>query len=541
MGATVIFSIAGLVVAVTILVLLAVSERRRSREHQTRHAETLDNLRGIREVLAGQTATAAKLEQAVRDELRLSREEAARQAKESREEASASVQRLGGMVSETVAASARTTERLLGGFQSQLQTLTESNERRLNEIRAAIDARLKESAEAEGRSRSETGQVLSKFQENLVKQLGDMALQQRNQLGLFSQQMSDVTTANDQRMDALRQSVDQRLKAIQDDNSSKLEQMRNTVDEKLQSTLDRRLNESFKLVSERLESVQRGLGEMQVLASNVGDLKKVLANVSTRGGWGEVKLASLLEQILAPEQYGSNIQTKAGSNGRVEYAIKLPGKDEDRETTVWLPIDSKFPLDVYQRAAAAIETGDAATIDAACTELETCIVTSAKTIAEKYLDPPGTTDFAIMFLPVEGLYAEVLRRPGLAELLQRKFHVIVAGPTTLAALLNSLQMGFRTLAITKRSSEVWHLLGAIKTEFGRFGDVLSRVHKKLQEASNTVEGAEQRTRVIQRRLRSVQELSPSDASAVLPGGEAEPEAEPAEPDVATGQSSIGVD
>ncbi len=411
-----------------------------------------------------------------------------------------------------------------------LTRLSDTNDKKLAEIRAELEAKLKAMLDGERAGREEEAATLKRLQDAVSSRISELSTTQKAQLDSFAKQIAALSDGNERRLIEMRLTIEARLKELQAGVDSRLETMRATVDEKLQTTLERRLGESFKLVSDRLESVQRGLGEMQVLASNVGDLKKVLANVSTRGGWGEVKLASLLEQILAPEQYGADVQTKAGSSGKVEFAIKLPGKDEYRETTVWLPIDAKFPLDVYQRAAAAIDSGDTSAMETTCAELEANIVASAKSIRDKYLDPPGTTDFAIMFLPVEGLYAEVLRRPGLAEVLQRKYHVIVAGPTTLAAILNSLQMGFRTLAITKRSSEVWQLLGAIKTEFGYFGDVLSKVQKKLQEASNTIEGAETRTRVIQRKLRSVQELPASEAAALLPGeGAAEGESEPEEP------------
>ena len=291
--------------------------------------------------------------------------------------------------------------------------------------------------------------------------------------------------------------------------------MRATVDEKLQSTLEKRLGESFKQVSERLEQVYKGLGEMRNLATGVGDLKKVLTNVKTRGTWGEIQLGNILEQILTPEQYAINVQTKKNSNERVEFAIKLPGQDSDKDQVVWMPIDAKFPQEDYQRLLDAQDEADKDAADKSIRNLEMRIKAEAKAIKEKYIDPPNTTDFAIMFLPVEGLYAEVLRRPGLCDILQRDYRVVVTGPTTLAALLNSLQMGFRTLAIEKRSSEVWELLGVVKTEFGKFGDVLSKTKKKLQEASNTINKAEVRTRAIERKLREVQEIPQDDQPELL--------------------------
>jgi DNA recombination protein RmuC len=309
--------------------------------------------------------------------------------------------------------------------------------------------------------------------------------------------------------------VDGRLHALQDDNAKRLEQMRQTVDEKLQGTLEKRLGESFRLVSAQLEAVQRGLGEMQSLATGVGDLRKVLSNVKIRGTWGEVQLGSLLEQLLAPDQFAQNVATRPGTGERVEFAIRLPGRG-DGEAEVLLPIDAKFPVEDYQRLVEASERGDAAGVEEATRALEVRIKGCAKDIHEKYLNPPMTTDFAILFLPTEGLYAEVVRRLGLVELLQRDYKIVVAGPTTLAALLNSLQMGFRTLAIQKRSSEVWQVLGAVKTEFGKFGDVLEKVQKKLEEASNTIDAANVRRRAIEKKLTKVQELPAAEEDLLLP-------------------------
>jgi DNA recombination protein RmuC len=295
---------------------------------------------------------------------------------------------------------------------------------------------------------------------------------------------------------------------MQADNTEKLEQMRVVVDEKLQSTLEKRLGDSFQQVSERLEQVYAGLGEMRTLAAGVGDLKKVLTNVKTRGTWGEIRLSQILDQILAPEQYAANVVTKTGGNERVEFAIRLPGPDADRQEIVWLPIDAKFPQEDYQRLLDAQEAADKELADRSLRSLEIRVKAEAKAIREKYIDPPHTTDFAILFLPVEGLYAEVLRIPALCDFLQREYRVVVTGPTTLAALLNSLQMGFRTLAIERRSSEVWELLGTVKTEFGKFGDTLAKTKKKLQEATHTIDQAEVRTRAIERTLRRVEEAPP---------------------------------
>ena len=326
--------------------------------------------------------------------------------------------------------------------------------------------------------------------------------------------LKNVGDSLDRRLGAMRETIEARLGKIQEENTKKLDEMRQTVDEKLQGTLEKRLGESFKLVSERLEQVYKGLGEMQTLAVGVGDLKRVLTNVKARGTWGEVQLERMLEQVLCPEQYDKNVATKDGGE-RVEFAIKLPGRGDDKAEVVWLPIDAKFPIEDFQRLQDAQEKGDADLAEAAAKQLEIRIKGCAGDICEKYLNPPRTTDFGILFLPTEGLFAEVVRRPGLPDLLQGKCKVVVAGPTTLWAILNSLQMGFRTLAIQQRSSEVWKLLAAVKTEFGKYGDILDKVQKKLQEATNTIDTAAVRTRAIERKLRDVQELPTSDAQSVL--------------------------
>jgi DNA recombination protein RmuC len=350
-------------------------------------------------------------------------------------------------------------------------------------------------------------------QERTERIVKDEIAQNRNELnsslksGLdtFLNQIASLTKSNEDKLERMRTTVEERLKLLQDDNSQKLEKMRITVDEKLHSTLEKRLGESFKIVSERLELVHKGLGEMQALASGVGDLKKVLTNVKTRGTWGEIQLGSLLEQILTPEQYTKNVATKKGSNERVEFAIKLPSKDKD-DRTLWLPIDAKFPLEDYQKLIEVQEQANICLVDELGKMLENRIKAEAKDIKEKYIDPPNTTDFGILFLPVEGLYAEVLRRPGLCDLLQREYRVIITGPTTLWAILNGYQMGFRSLAIAKRSSEIWAVLGAIKTEFSKFGEMLDKTQKKLQEASNTIDDATKKSRTIEKRLNKVQEL-----------------------------------
>ncbi|MGI9228256.1 MAG: DNA recombination protein RmuC [Gammaproteobacteria bacterium] len=325
--------------------------------------------------------------------------------------------------------------------------------------------------------------------------------------------IKELVESNEARLEKLRETVNTQLKQLQESNEKKLEQMRHTVDEKLQSTLEKRLGESFKLVSERLEAVQRGLGDMQSLATGVGDLKRVLTNVKARGTWGEYQIGDILEQILAPEQYEKNVQPRPDSSETVEYAVKLPGRTD--ESPVWLPIDAKFPQEDYQRLLDAAEVADAEGVEKHTAALVRAVQNAAKDISRKYLAPPRTTDFAIMFLPTEGLYAEILRQPGMIESLQQTHRVVAAGPTTLSAILNSLRMGFRTLAIEKRSSEVWEVLAAVKTEFGKFGDVLAKVKKQLGTASNTLEDTEVRTRAMARQLRKVETLPDNEAVELL--------------------------
>jgi DNA recombination protein RmuC len=355
--------------------------------------------------------------------------------------------------------------------------------------------------------------LIHQYNEAILRRVNENSGTQLTQLDLFAKQLRQLTQSNEEKLDRMRETMQSQIGALQEDNSRKLEAMRATVDEKLHATLEKRLGESFQLVNERLEQVHKGLGEMQTLAAGVGDLKKVLTNVKTRGTWGEIQLGVLLEQILAPGQFDANVATKPGSAERVEYAIILPGRGE--AGPVYLPVDAKFPQEDYQRLLEAQDAADAAAAEAAARALEIRIKAEAKDIRDKYLSPPHTTDFGILFLPVEGLYAEVLRRTGLYETLLRDYHVTVAGPTTLAAILNSLQMGFRTLAIEKRSSEVWLLLSAVKTEFGKFGDILDKTNKKLQEASNVMDDAARKSRTIERKLKGVQSLPEENAAKLL--------------------------
>ena len=363
--------------------------------------------------------------------------------------------------------------------------------------------------------RQEQAQGLDRLAKILSAQVGQLGSLQGAQLESFAQQLSRLTQSNEQRFGELRASIEARLGAMQADNASQLEEMRKTVDEKLHATLEQRLGDSFKLVSERLELVHQGLGEMQTLAAGVGDLKKVLTNIKTRGTWGEVQLEALLDQVLSAEQYEKNVMTRPDSAERVEFAIRLPGREMNGERPVWLPIDAKFPMEDYQRLTDAQERADPLAVELAAKALELRLRDEAKKIRDKYVEPPYTTDFAILYLPTEGLYAEALRRPGLADGLQRDFRISVAGPTTLAALLNSLQMGFRTLAIERRSSEVWGVLGAIKTEFGKFGEALDATRKKLEQATRSIESAGVRTRQIERKLKGVEALPVLEAQSRL--------------------------
>ena len=389
-----------------------------------------------------------------------------------------------------------------------------------------------------GRQGQGTRADLGTFQQMLLAQSGDVARTQNEQIDAFrvqlsatqqqqeaalrrfadtlTEQLGKLSEANERRLNEVRQAVDARLLALQEGNEKKLDQMRATVDEKLHATLEQRLGESFKQVADRLDQVHKGLGEMQTLARDVGSLSRVLNNVKTRGIFGETQLAGLLEQVFTPEQYAANVATVPGSNERVEFAIRLPGQRSDG-VPLWLPIDAKFPREDYERLLDAQERADPLAVEAAAKAIETQLRKEAKTIREKYVAPPHTTDFGILFVPTEGLYAEALRRPGLLEALQREFKVMLVGPTTLLATLTSLQMGFRTLALEKRSAEVWEVLGAVKTEFGKFGDVLAKTKKKLAEASDTIDAAAVRTRAMERRLRGVESLPEPRTAELLPG------------------------
>jgi DNA recombination protein RmuC len=371
-----------------------------------------------------------------------------------------------------------------------------------------------EQATAARNAREELGGALSRQAQATQQQLTGMAGAQNEQLKHFGERLAELTKSNDARLEAVRAIVEQKLDALRVDNAQKLEQMRATVDEKLQTTLDQRLGASFKHVSDRLEQVHKGLGEMQTLAVGVGDLKRVLTNVKTRGTWGEVQLAALLAEVLTPQQFGTNVETVPGTGKRVEFAIRLPGRGDDGKPC-WLPVDAKFPLDDWQRLQDALERADASAAELARKSLADFLRLQAKTIHDSYVAPPHTTDFAILFVPTEGLYAEMMSRPGFAEALQRDYRVTLTGPTNFMALLNSLQMGFRTLVIEQRSSEVWKVLGAVKSEFGKFGAVLAKTKERIDKAGEELEKAGVRSRAIARELRSVEALPAPEAGRLI--------------------------
>lgn len=383
------------------------------------------------------------------------------------------------------------------------------------EVRDELRTSREEARNAGRELREEVSNGLKSTNEVLAKTLEGLGKLQQTQLEGMTKQLTELINSNQAALDRVRLTFDSRVKELQEGNEKKLDEMRKTVDEKLHDTLEKRLGESFKLVSERLEAVHQGLGEMQHLATGVGDLKRVLVNVKARGTWAEVQLGAILEQILTTEQFEKNVRVKPDSAESVEYAVRLPGPKDDPGACVWLPIDSKFPQEDYLRLHEAAEKGDPAAVQAATDALARTVRSAAKDIHDKYISPPGTTDFAIMFLATEGLYAEVLRQPAFVEDLQHRYRVVVAGPTTLAAILSSLRMGFQTLAIEQRAAEVWRVLGAIKTEFGKFGDILDRVKRHIDLAGQTIEKTGVRSRAIERKLRSVEKLPEPEALEIL--------------------------
>ncbi len=422
----------------------------------------------------------------VRDEFRASRDEARAAAQGLREEIAGSLKGMNDTIVATIGTVSASQQTELGNMARQLREMNESNQAALERVRATL------------------GQALQ-----------DIAKGTTGQLEGMTGRIEALTTSNQTAMEQVRAVLDARVKELQEGNEKKLEEMRKTVDEKLHETLEKRLGESFKLVSDRLEAVHKGLGEMQSLATGVGDLKRVLTNVKARGTWAEVQLGAVLEQVLTADQFGRNVAVKPGSAERVEYAVRLPGPTNEPDSYVWLPIDSKFPQEDYLRLQDAADKADANSVQAAAEALARRIRSEAKDINDKYVCPPHTTDFAIMFLATEGLYAEILRQPALVDDLQRHHRVVVAGPTTLTAVLSSLRMGFQTLAIEQRASDVWRVLGAVKTEFGKFGSILEKVKKQLSAASRSIDETGVRTRALERHLRVVEQLPGTEATEVL--------------------------
>ncbi|HVU15520.1 MAG TPA: DNA recombination protein RmuC [Candidatus Didemnitutus sp.] len=475
-------------------------------------------------------------------------EASGRREAESRSELQVSMKAASEMLVQSVGETSKAQHQQLEHFASRLDELKQAGDRSAAQLRQEVTEALAESRKAQDRrqsenaallqgqfdgfggrlaefgqnssrreaeSRAELTQGLNALKESVLSQLVEMLRLQKQQLESFGGEVGKLVQTTEKKSDDLRVLVDAKLGQIQVENAAKLEEMRRTVDEKLQSTLEKRLGESFRFVSDRLEQVHKGLGEMQVLATSVGDLKRVLTNVKTRGTWGEVQLGNLLSEVLTAEQFANNVPVRPGSRETVEYAIRLPGREDGEGKPVWIPIDAKFPKEDYERLVEAEAKADPVAAEQARKDLEARIRSEARNIRDKYISPPHTTDFALLYLPTEGLYAEVIRCPGLADALQRDYRVNIVGPTTITALLNSLQMGFRTLAIQKRSSEVWKVLGAVKTEFGKFGDTLEKVKQKLDETGGAIEKAAHRSRQLERRLTKVEALPESEASAML--------------------------
>ncbi|NMC68227.1 MAG: DNA recombination protein RmuC [Spirochaetales bacterium] len=468
------------------------------------------NIEELKEKLVKIDYGLSRIDPLIRDEFGRSRDESQKAFKENREELNNSFKLLGGNLTKTVTDLSNAQKNQFEIFSKQLGELVKSFDEKMKNIQEQLDKSAKE-------NRVELTNSLKSFEDKFTQNVKDFNDLQKQKFDDLINKQESIKKEIEEKLKEIRETVEGKLKSIQDDNNKKLEEMRKTVDEKLQETVEKRFNESFKLISERLEQVHKGLGEMQTLASGVGDLKKVLTNVKTRGNLGEIQLGAILEQILSPEQYEQNAIVKEGSQERVEYVIKLPGKNND-DKSLLLPIDSKFPNEDYQRLIEAydnIANLNPKDVEAITKQFENSVKKNAKDIKEKYINPPVTTDFVIMFVPTESLYAEILRRTGLFESLQRDLKITVVGPTNLVAFLSSLQMGFKTLAIEKSSSEVWEILGAVKTEFGNFGTVLEKTKKKLQEATNVIDIAGVRSRAIERKLRTVQELPQERTDALL--------------------------
>jgi len=461
---------------------------------------------------------AESLEQALRAELRQAREETGRQARELREEVAGAQKSANETLVNTIT--------LLGKEQkTAMGELTQTTRQADQETREEVQRLVQQTNQGLKDIQKAGEERFDLVRRTLDGKLREIMEDQRRQLAEVVAALKQLERAHGEEQARALATLDQKFQQIQQSNEKKLEEMRQTVDEKLHSTLEKRLGESFKLVSERLEAVQRGLGEMQTLATGVGDLKRVLTNVKERGTWGEYQLGAILEQILAPSQYARNVRVREGRE-EVEFAVKLPGRGGDMEHPVWLPIDAKFPKEDYERLVAAAAAADAEGVRQATDNLLRQVQNMARDIHDKYVAPPDTTDFGILFLPTEGLYAEVLRQPGFHDELQRKYRVLAAGPTTLAAVLNSLRVGFQTLAIEQRAHEVWEVLGAVKTEFARFGEVLERVKRQLHTASRTLDETGVRTRAMERHLRRVEQMPAPQAAALLDLGEAKNGQEP---------------
>ena len=442
---------------------------------------------------------------------------AAADARNLREEIHLTLTQLGEAVGNRIGELVTVQTEKLDTVTGQITALSEGNERRQEALRANVEAKLGELKTDTGLSAKALREEISTNLQNLGGALGQTIEQisqsQRERLDRVSASVTDLTQRSGEQQDALRKTVEERLDAIRKENTEKLDQMRQTVDEKLQSTLDQRLGASFQIVADRLEQVYKSMGEMQTLASGVGDLKRLLTNVKSRGTWGEVALGNVLEEMMAPDQFGRNVEIVPGSNQRVEYAIRLPG---DSDIPVWLPVDAKFPVEDYERLVDASQRGDVEAVEIAAKAIEMGIRGSARTICEKYIHSPHSTEFAVLFLPTEGLFAEVIRRPGLVDALQREWHIMVAGPTTLVSLLVSLRVGFRSLAIQKHSNEVWKVLAAVKTEFGKFGGILDKVSKKLRETQEVLDSeVGVRRRAMDRKLREIEVLPEIEAVSVL--------------------------
>ncbi|MBN1306955.1 MAG: DNA recombination protein RmuC [Chitinispirillaceae bacterium] len=469
-----------------------------------------DDSEELDKILLKIDADISRIDPLIRDEFGRSRNENQKSFKDNREELNNSFKTLGDTLTKIVSELSNAQKNQFETFSKQLADLIKSFNQKTNSLQEQIDKDSKE-------NRTEQGNSLKSFENKFTQNVKDFNDLQKQKFDDLVNRQENIKKETDDKLKEIRETVENKLRSIQEDNNQKLEEMRKTVDEKLQETVEKRFNESFKLISDRLEQVHKGLGEMQTLASGVGDLKKVLTNVKTRGNLGEIQLGAILEQILSPEQYEQNAVVKEGSQERVEYVIKLPGKNNDNKSLL-LPIDSKFPTEDYQRL---IDTYDnignlnSKEVETISKQFELSVKKNAKDIRDKYINPPTTTDFAIMFVPTEGLYADILRRTGLFEILQRECKITVVGPTNLVAFLSSLQMGFKTLAIEKRSSEVWEILGAVKTEFGNFGTVLEKTKKKLHEATNVIDQAGVRSRAIERKLRKVQELPQEQTAALL--------------------------